>query len=348
MRREHDAYGRARVPVHVHRREPTLERGVAQHGQVGAHAREDRLRLRIAEAAVELEHLERAVGGHHQARVQEAEVGRALGSERPHRRPHHLVHRALVHRGRDHRRGRVGTHPAGVRARVAVAQTLVVLRGGERQHVRAVHHGDEARFLAVEEFLDHHLVAGLAEATLEHRAGGLHGFLGRGTDHHALAGSEAIGLHHERRLLCAHPCRIEALARERAIGGRGDAVALEEILGECFRAFELRREAARAKAAQAGCLEGIDHAEHQRPLGADDGQVDLRGQRVTHEAVDVLGGDVDVAHPPLERRAGVARRDVDLRDARRLRDLPRECVLAAAGTDDENFHVNAWSARERG
>ena len=117
------------------------------------------------------------------------------------------------------------------------------------------------------------------------------GFLGRGADHHALAGGEAIGLHHERRLLCAHPCRIEALARERAVGGRGDAVALEEILGECLRAFELRREAARAEAAQAGRLEGIDYAEHQRPLGADDGQVDLRGQRVAHEAVDVLGGN---------------------------------------------------------
>ena len=35
----------------------------------------------------------------------------------------------------------------------------------------------------------------------------------------------------------------------------------------------------------------------------------------------------------------VAWRNVDLRDARRLRDFPRDCVLAAAGPDQENVHA---------
>ena len=36
--------------------------------------------------------------------------------------------------GRDHRRGRVGAHAAGVGAAVAVVHRLVVLRRDERQH----------------------------------------------------------------------------------------------------------------------------------------------------------------------------------------------------------------------
>ena len=53
-----------------------------------------------------------------------------------------------VHLGRHHRRRRVGAHAAGVGAAVAVEDALVVLARGERQHVLAVHHHDEARLLA--------------------------------------------------------------------------------------------------------------------------------------------------------------------------------------------------------
>ena len=66
-------------------------------------------------------------------------------------------------RRRHDRRGRVGAHAAGVGARVAVADALVILRRRQRQRVRAVDEREEARLLALEEFLDHDLAAGLAE-----------------------------------------------------------------------------------------------------------------------------------------------------------------------------------------
>ena len=66
------------------------------------------------------------------------------------------------------RRRRIGAHAAGVRAGVAVADALVVLRGAEAAAaVVAVAEAEEARLLAVEEFLDHHLRAGRAEGAVE-------------------------------------------------------------------------------------------------------------------------------------------------------------------------------------
>ena len=62
---------------------------------------------------------------------------------------------------------------------VGVAQALVILRGGHGQDVSAIGHDDEAGFLAGQEFLDDHQVAGRAELPAEHGLGGGDGFLGR-------------------------------------------------------------------------------------------------------------------------------------------------------------------------
>ena len=56
---------------------------------------------------------------------------------------------------------------------VAVEDALVVLRRGERQRVLAVDEGEEARFLALQELLDHDLGAGGAERAAEAVVDGL-------------------------------------------------------------------------------------------------------------------------------------------------------------------------------
>ena len=76
----------------------------------------------------------------------------------------------------------------------------MVLRAAERHDRRAVGQREEARFLAVHEFLDHHFGAGFAELAAEHvgeRGLGLGAGLG---DDHALAGGEAVGLEHDGRV----------------------------------------------------------------------------------------------------------------------------------------------------
>ena len=62
-------------------------------------AHEDRLRLRIAEAAVELEHLRRAVGRRSSAPRTETPVGHAIGGKPRDGRIDDLAHDALVQRG---------------------------------------------------------------------------------------------------------------------------------------------------------------------------------------------------------------------------------------------------------
>ena len=75
-------------------------------------------------------------------------------------------------------RRRIGAHAAGVRAGVAVADALVILRGSQRQRGLAVDEGEEACLLAFEKFLDHDLGAGRAERAGEARVDGRLG-LGR-------------------------------------------------------------------------------------------------------------------------------------------------------------------------
>ena len=102
-----------------------------------------RLRFRIAEAHVELDHLG-PIGRHHQSRVEKAgEAGRA------HRRLNDGVENSLsVSRSYDAPIA-VSAHASGVRARVAVVDGFVILRCFERNHVAPVADHDEADFLAL-------------------------------------------------------------------------------------------------------------------------------------------------------------------------------------------------------
>ena len=91
---EHDADRGARVPLELRARQAArLGRGEQQREQVGAQPRQHDLRLGIAEADVELEHLRAPSGAEHQARVEDAVERRAAARE--------LVDDGLVD-GRDH------------------------------------------------------------------------------------------------------------------------------------------------------------------------------------------------------------------------------------------------------
>ena len=51
--------------------------------------------------------------------------------------------------------GRIGAHAAGIGPLVALLEALVILAGGERQHMVAVGHDNKADFLAFEKLFDH-------------------------------------------------------------------------------------------------------------------------------------------------------------------------------------------------
>src|SRR5690606_21093446 len=74
----HHAQRRAWVPLRLHAVEPALDAGFDQVREIGLQAHQDRLRFRIAEAHVELDHLRHAVGADHQPGIEEAGERRAI------------------------------------------------------------------------------------------------------------------------------------------------------------------------------------------------------------------------------------------------------------------------------
>jgi hypothetical protein len=203
----------------------------------------------------------------------------------------------------------------------------------------AVDHGDEAGFLAFQEFLDHHPRAGGAEGVAAEHVGD--GGFGLGQAHrhdHALAGGQAVGLDHDRCALLPHVLQRFLDVGVHGVVRGGDAVAGEEVLGEGLAAFQLRGGSGGAEDAVALRAERVDHAGDQRAFGADHGHRDALAIDEIEQAMNVAGIDRDIAALGLGRGAGVARGDQYFGDAHGLRQLPGQGVFAAAGTDDENFH----------
>ncbi len=156
---------------------------------------------------------------------------------------------------------------------IAVVAPLVILGGGQRQHVFAVDHDDEARFLALQKFLDHDFGAGSAKAASQHRARFPIGLLQGFGDDDPLAGSQAAGLDDNGCALRAQPGAVVIVFVESARGCGRYAVALQELFRKRLRTFQPGGQPARAKARHAGVLEHIDDAVYQRCFRTDDGQV---------------------------------------------------------------------------
>ncbi len=244
-----------------------------------------------------------------------------------------------MHLRRHYRRGRVGAHATGVRAGVAVADALVVLRGGHRQCMHAVDHRNEAGFLAVEELFDHHARAGIAERVAgEHVTHRVFGFGQRHCDDHALAGGQAIGLDHDRCALFAHVGQRSVHVAVHGVERGGDVVAGQEVLGIGLAAFQLRGCGGRPEDAQAGGAEAVDHASHQRYFRADHGQRHAFGLCQRQQAVDIGNLDRHVAALAFTGSAGVAGRHDHFGDTGGLGQLPCQGVFAAARADDKYVH----------
>ena len=214
----------------------------------------------------------------------------------------------------------------------------MVLRGGERQSRLAVDQREEARFLAVEKFLDHELGARgaerAAEAILDRRVR----LLARLRDHHALSRRQPVRLDDDRQALRRDISFGGARFGEAAIGGGWDAVFGAKILGEAFGAFEPRGCSGRPEHFHPGGFEIVGETGDQRRLGADH-----------HEADVILLAEADhrfmVRH--VERHAlgdlgdsGIARRAIEPAEQGALPELPGERVLAASAPDQQHIHLD--------
>ena len=340
----HDADRGAGVPLDGAVGEGAVHARPERGQERGGEAREDRLRLGIAEAAVELKDLG-AVLGEHEAGVEDAVVGRPAARELVHDGLEHLGLHDGEHVRRHARGGGVGAHAARVRALVAVEQALVVLRGGERDDRRAVDEREDGGLLALEILLDEHLAGGFAELGVdEHVPEGRLDLLLVHADAHALAGGEAVGLEHDRDAELRDGLAGLGLGADDDVVGRRDLGGAHDLLGEGLAALHAGGGLDGAEGGEAGLLEGVHDAEAERDLGADDGEVGAVLLRPGDEPGDVLGGDRDVGGD--RGGAGVSGGAEELRGGVVLVQLPGDGVLAAAVSDDENLHETGICVRK--
>src|SRR6266542_5433729 len=243
--------------------------------QIALEPRQNRLRLRIAETAVELEY-PRAVLGQHQPGVEQSGEGR----------PALLDLRLAESRDRG-----VGAHAAGVRTRVPVADTLEILCRGECDRAVAVGQREQRDLLPFQELLDHDLVperSGGPQARVE--------LVLRPADEDALARGEAVGLDDARGPRDREPPR-----------GR-DARGLEHLLGEALRALETRCRAGRPEDGEPAVAQRVGEPGHQRRLGPDHYEVDRELAAERQQAFGVFCPN-RMTFPELSD-SGVARRGV--------------------------------------
>jgi hypothetical protein len=218
----------------------------------------------------------------------------------------------------------------------------MVLRARAWHDARAVDDGDEARFLADQKILDDDLRAGAAElASAQHAVQRGFGVCVARRNDHALARGEPVGLDHDRDFTRPHVVARGLVFRECAVSRRRNAMPSQEVLREGLRAFELCARGERTEALQAGCLEAIHDAADERYLGAHDRQLDPLGARELDQCREVVDRYRDVARLRFGGSAGIAGRHEHFRDARRLRELPGDRMLAPAAADDQDLHCSS-------
>ena len=107
------------------------------------------------------------------------------------------------------------------------------------------------------------------------------------------------------------------------------------------KSFELSSCAAalrRAEDAQARGAERVDDAGGQRRLGADDGELRRCSRCANATSSGIAGRRATLVSPGSRAVPALPGATNTVRDARRLRELPRQRVLAAAAADDEDVH----------
>ena len=308
--------------------------------KIALQQRQHHLGLRIAEAAVVLDDL-RPVFGDHQAKVEAALEGAALGVHGPHRGQEDLLHAALRHRPGVIGVGGDGAHAAGVETGVAVAGALMV-HGGHHGHQRvSVGEGQNGDLRPLQVFLDDHAQAAVAELFPRHHVGdGLFCLLPGGGDDDALAQGQPVGLDHggDRGGLQIGQSLLQH--GEAPVFGGGDAVAAHQVLGKYLAALDDGGVFPGTEAGDALGLQRVHAAQHQGIVRGDHGVVDLVFRGKGGDAGNVLGPDGDADR--VRGDAAVAGQSVNLGDLRVFLQLFNDGVFPPAAADDHDFHGHQW------
>ena len=332
-----DAGGGAVGPLNLQVCQSLILYGLHDGQQVGFQQGQHHLGLGVAKAAVVLDDLG-TLGGQHQAKVQTALEGAALGPHGRQSGQEDGVHADLGHVGSVVGVGSDGAHAAGVEAGVVVSGPLVVHGGHHGPDGGAVGKGQHADLRTGQKLLDHDLVAGVAEGFVLHD--GLDGVLRLNQilgDQHALAQRQAVGLDDD-----GEGGGFQILQRlggvvEDLVAGGGDAVLLHQVLGEHLAGLDAGGLGIRAEAGDARLVKPVHAAQGQGIVRSHHSEIDIMGLGEVHDGGNVLGTDLRDAHRVLGD-AAVAGQGVDGLHAGIFFQFLDNGVLAATAADDQKIH----------
>ena len=235
---QHHAHGPLLGPAQVDVVGASFGHGQHDIRQVGLETRQYHLRLRVAEASVELDDL-RAFRRQHETAVQNAAIvmGKRRASRSSGSRLHDLMHSGQFFRGNDRHR-RVHTHAARIGAAVAIECALVILCGGHAVSLAVADERKQRTLGTRQAFFDEHGGAGIAERAVEAGTNSiLCGFQVVGNDN-ALARCQAVRLDNDGSAQFANVSERFVQVREAAVTSRRNTVGLHEFLAVGFAALQ--------------------------------------------------------------------------------------------------------------
>ncbi|MNI33698.1 hypothetical protein D3C73_876580 [compost metagenome] len=247
--------------------------GIEQFEKIALQPHHQHLAFRVAEADIVFDQF-RTLLGDHQAGKEHAGERMAAFRHAADGRLDNFLHRPLDHFGRHHRGRGIGAHAARVRSGIAVAHTLVVLRGCQRQRGLAVGKAEEACLFAIEIGLDHDFRTGCPEGAVEAVVDCGKCFFDRHCHGDTLAGGKSVCLDHDRRALLGHIGLGFFTIGEAAVGSGRDIVAGADILGETLGAFELGCRGRWSKDDDVLGTQHVGDTGHQRSFRTDHDEVD--------------------------------------------------------------------------
>ena len=289
--------------------------------------RNDRLRLGVAEPAVELEHA-RPVRRQHQPRVQQPGERRFRASRAPSAPGREPPRTSSSASARPSPTGAIRAHASRVRSDVAVVGALEVLRRDERHAHRARRRSRTATPRAPS---SSSTTTSLPAPRSARIASSTSACVWQ-TKTPFPAASPSAFTTHGGRAIASRAARRDA--------GRG-----HDLLRERLRALDPRRAGARPEDEEAEAAQGVGEPEHERHLGPDHDELDLERARQAEHALrrrprESGGTPRSTRFPDSRARHGA-------RSARRLRELPGERMLATTRPDDEGAHRPSLVARRQ-
>ena len=212
----------------------------------------------------------------------------------------------------------------------------MVLSEGHGPDLLAPDEAHQGAFLAAHVILDDHPGPGLTETPVdEHLLQGIQGLI-QGHGHgHPLAGSQSVGLDHNRCAMLPYVllCRFQAI--ESGIGGGGNPMAPHQGLGEVLGSFNLRGSPGGAESAYTGLGQVVDQAFDQGLFGANEDPIDGVLMDIIHycrRVRRVQVGQMDA----IQGHTWIARGAEDLVHGPPGQECDRYGMFPGSRTDDQN------------